>query len=62
MTLQILKNKYLGIKALTQVSRTPRVYQFWYGLMKVKDDFFCVGDSSGYVMDNLPGYGRIDGL
>jgi hypothetical protein len=44
---QLLKNKYLGTKALTQVSRRPGDCQFWFGLMKVKDDFFAIGSFSG---------------
>jgi hypothetical protein len=40
---QILKNKYLGTKALTQVSRRSGDSQFWSGLMKVKGDFLKWG-------------------
>jgi hypothetical protein len=40
---QILKNKYLGTKALTMVSRRPGDSQFWSGLMNVKYDFLCWG-------------------
>jgi hypothetical protein len=36
---QILKNKYLGTKALNQVSCRPGNSQFWSDLIKVKDDF-----------------------
>jgi len=46
---QILKNKYLGSKSLTQVTRKPGDSHFWTGLLKVKDEFlegghFQVGD------------------
>jgi hypothetical protein len=40
---QLIKNKYLSSKTLTQVSRKPRDSQFWSGLMNVKKDFFNMG-------------------
>jgi hypothetical protein len=40
---QLIKNKYLGSKTLTQVTRKPGDSQFWSGLMNVKGDFFKMG-------------------
>ena len=40
---QLLKNKYLGIKSLTQISRRPGDSQFWSGLMNYKDQFLRWG-------------------
>ena len=36
---QILRNKYLKSKILTQVEKKPGDSQFWSGLMSVKQDF-----------------------
>ena len=36
---QLFRNKYLGSKSLTQVTRRLGNSQFWASLMKVKDDF-----------------------
>ena len=36
---QILRNKYLGSKTLTQVEKKPGDSQFWSGLMSVKKIF-----------------------
>jgi hypothetical protein len=46
---QLLKNKYLGDKSLTQISRRSGDSHFWSGLMNIKDQFikwghFQVGD------------------
>ena len=38
--LEMLHNKYLSDKSLSQVSAKPTDSPFWKGLMKVKDDFF----------------------
>jgi hypothetical protein len=40
---QLIRNKYLGSKTITQVSKKPGDSQFWSGLMNVKDDFFSMG-------------------
>jgi hypothetical protein len=37
---ELLKNKYLGDKSLTQISRRPGDSHFWSGLMNIKDQFF----------------------
>jgi hypothetical protein len=37
---ELLHNKYLNNKTLSQVSVQPHDSPFWRGLMKVKDDFF----------------------
>jgi hypothetical protein len=40
---QLLKNKYLRNKSLTQVQYMPGDSQFWAGLMKVKKEFLSFG-------------------
>ncbi|WVZ76754.1 hypothetical protein U9M48_024697, partial [Paspalum notatum var. saurae] len=40
---QLLKNKYLGTKPLSQVEKKPGDSQFWSGLMKVKPIFLNGG-------------------
>jgi hypothetical protein len=40
---QLIRNKYLGTKTITQVTRNPGDSQFWSGLMRVKDDFLNMG-------------------
>jgi hypothetical protein len=40
---QLLKNKYLGVKSLTQISRRPGDSQFWSDLMNTKDQFLRWG-------------------
>jgi hypothetical protein len=40
---QLIRNKYLGMKTITQVTRNPDESQFWSGLMSVKDDFLNMG-------------------
>jgi hypothetical protein len=40
---QLLRNKYLMDKILTQVQYKPRDSQFWAGLIKVKGEFLSVG-------------------
>jgi hypothetical protein len=40
---QLLKNKYLRDKTLTQVQYMPGDSHFWAGLMKVKDEFLSMG-------------------
>ena len=40
MWAQILRNKYLQTKTLTQVTMRPTDSPFWKGLMRVKDLFF----------------------
>ena len=40
---QLLHNKYLHSKTLSQVSAKPTDFAFWKGLMNVKDDFFNRG-------------------
>jgi hypothetical protein len=37
---QLLRNKYLINKTLSQVEAKPTDSPFWKGLMRVKDDFF----------------------
>ena len=40
---ELLTNKYLGDKTLSQVQGKPTDSPFWRGLMKVKNDFFSRG-------------------
>jgi hypothetical protein len=40
---QILHNKYLHSKTLSQVTSKPTELPFWKGLMRVKEDFFTRG-------------------
>jgi hypothetical protein len=42
---QLLKNKYLKNKTLTQVQHMPGDSQFWAGLMKVKEEFLSLAGS-----------------
>jgi hypothetical protein len=46
---QLLRNKYLGGKSITQVSRKVGDSQFWSGLMNIKDQFLSM--SSFKVQD-----------
>jgi hypothetical protein len=41
---QLIKNKYLGSKIITHVTRRPGDSQFWSGLMNVKEDFLSMGN------------------
>ena len=38
--IELIHNKYLHSKSLSQVNSKPTDSPFWKGLMKVKDDFF----------------------
>jgi hypothetical protein len=40
---ELLSNKYLGSKTLSQVQAKPTDSPFWKGIMRVKDDFFQRG-------------------
>ena len=40
---ELIHNKYLQTKTLSQVTARPFDSPFWKGLMKVKDDFFSRG-------------------
>ena len=40
---ELLRNKYLHSKTLSQVTAKPSDSPFWKGLMKVKADFFSRG-------------------
>jgi hypothetical protein len=40
---QLLRNKYLREKSLTQAQYTPGDSLFWAGLMKVKREFLLLG-------------------
>ena len=40
---ELLTNKYLGDKTLSQVKGKPTDSPFWRGIMRVKDDFFSRG-------------------
>jgi hypothetical protein len=40
---ELLTNKYLGCKSLSQVQSKPTDSPFWKGIMKAKDDFFKRG-------------------
>jgi hypothetical protein len=40
---ELLSNKYLGSKSLSQVQVKPTDSPFWKGIMRVKDDFFRWG-------------------
>jgi hypothetical protein len=46
---QLLKNKYLGDKPLTQISRRPGDSHFWSGLMAIKDQFLGPLPSEGWA-------------
>jgi hypothetical protein len=39
---ELLHNKYLSQKTLSQVQAKPSDSPFWNGLMHVKDDFFAI--------------------
>jgi hypothetical protein len=41
---QLLRNKYMGNKTLTQVNRKPEDSQFLIGLMNIKDQFLSMGN------------------
>jgi hypothetical protein len=43
MCQQLLKNKYLGDKSRTQISKRPGDSHFWSGLMNIKDQFLRRG-------------------
>jgi hypothetical protein len=47
--IQLLRNRYLGGKSITQVSRKVGDSQFWSGLMNIKDQFLSM--SSFKVQD-----------
>ena len=48
---ELLTNKYLGCKSLSQVQSKPTDSPFWKGIMKAKDDFFKRGSFTvGYGM------------
>jgi hypothetical protein len=38
---QLLRNKYLGEKTITQVCKRLGNSQFWKGLMNIRDEFLC---------------------
>jgi hypothetical protein len=40
---ELLRNKYLNSKTLSQVQAKPTDSEFWKGLMMVKDEFFTRG-------------------
>jgi hypothetical protein len=48
---ELLSNKYLGSKSLSQVQVKPTDSPFWKGIMRVKDDFFQRG--SFIVRDDM---------
>jgi hypothetical protein len=37
---QLIRNKYLGSKSITQITKQSDNSQFWRGLMNVKEEFF----------------------
>jgi hypothetical protein len=37
---QLIRNKYLGSKTITQITKQSGDSQFWRGLMNVKEEFF----------------------
>lgn len=41
---QVLRNKYLSNKLITQVDKKPGNSQFWTGLMNVKNQFLSFGN------------------
>jgi hypothetical protein len=41
--LELIRNKYLHFKSLSQISAKPNDSPFWKGLMKVKENFFARG-------------------
>jgi hypothetical protein len=40
---QLIQNKYLHSKSLSEVTVKPNDSPFWKGLMKIKEDFFSRG-------------------
>jgi hypothetical protein len=56
---QILKNKYLRDKTLTQVQHLPGDSKFWTGLMKVKEEFLSFGKFDLDDGCNIPAQGLI---
>ena len=58
---ELLVNKYLGDKSLSQVQVKPLDSPFWKGIMKVKDDFFKRGKMSLLAMGSRLGFGRMFG-
>jgi hypothetical protein len=57
---ELIQNKYLHFKTLSQVMAKPTDSPFWKGLMKVKKDFFSRGNfkvGNGEILDS----GRIRG-
>ena len=57
---ELLVNKYLGDKALSQVQVKPMDSPFWTGIIKLKDDFFKRGNFR-LAMENKLGFGKILG-
>ena len=58
---ELLTNKYLGDKTLSQVRDKPNDSPFWKGLMRVKVDFFLSMVLSALGMDIRPVFGRMYG-
>jgi hypothetical protein len=48
---EMVSNKYLGSKSLSQLQPKPTDFLFWKGILKVKDDFFKRG--SFVVRDDM---------
>jgi hypothetical protein len=57
---ELLHNKYLNSKTLTQVSAKPTDSPFWRGLMNVKEEFLARG-SLILVMGSILDSGRTFG-
>ena len=57
---ELLTNKYLGDKMLSQVQVKPNDSPFWKGLIRVKEDFLSIV-LSALGMDIRPVFGRIYG-
>jgi hypothetical protein len=58
---ELISNKYLHSKALSQVKVKPSDSSFWKGLMKLKDDFFEQGSFTIGNGENAH-FGKILGL
>ena len=58
---ELLVNKYLGDKMLSQVQVKPLDSPFWKGIMKVKEDFFLREEKCLLVMGSRLDFGRTFG-
>jgi hypothetical protein len=61
MAQELLDNKCLHNKILSQVTVNPTISHFWKGLMSVKDNFFSSAPFNTRKGKRL-GFGKIPGL